>query len=109
MGTKQTLNINQFLIKQNVKTKNDRKCKRFLLLQEHKLPVVTIALDLKLSRDYRLLCTKFSESTDINSKAVVLNKIISLIQQNQVKKMEKVESTIINQNQLNIDKVQLIK
>ncbi|CAD8129549.1 unnamed protein product [Paramecium sonneborni] len=60
------------------------------------LPVVTIAVDPQLSRNQRLLCTECLEDTDMDFKVVGLRKIISLIEENQVKKIEKGENIIKN-------------
>ncbi|CAD8118407.1 unnamed protein product [Paramecium primaurelia] len=74
--------------------------KDFCCYKGHKLPVVTIALDSKLSRNQRLLCTERLENADIDGKAVGLKKMIQLIEENQIKKMEKVETIITNQIKL---------
>ncbi|CAD8149863.1 unnamed protein product [Paramecium pentaurelia] len=74
--------------------------KDFCCSKGHKLPVVTIALDPKLSRNQRLLCTECLQNADINGKAVGLKKMIQIVEENQVKKMEKVENIITNQIKL---------
>ncbi|CAD8214569.1 unnamed protein product [Paramecium pentaurelia] len=74
--------------------------KDFCCSKGHKLPVVTIALDEKLSRNQRLLCTECLENIDIEGKAVGLKKMIQLIEENQVKKMENVENIKTNQIKL---------
>ncbi|CAD8163056.1 unnamed protein product [Paramecium octaurelia] len=74
--------------------------KDFSCWQGHQLPVVTIALDPQLSRNQRLLCTEWLENTDLDAKVVELKKIISLIEEAQLKKMEKVEYVIVNQIKL---------
>ncbi|CAD8075044.1 unnamed protein product [Paramecium sonneborni] len=45
----------------------------------------------------RLLCAECLENTNIDGKAIGLNQIVSLIEENQVEKMEKVQNTISNQ------------
>ncbi|CAD8187355.1 unnamed protein product [Paramecium pentaurelia] len=74
--------------------------KEFCCSKGHMLPVITIALDPKLSRNQRLLCTECLENADIDGKAVGLKKMIQLIEENQIKKMEKVETIIMNQIKL---------
>ncbi|CAD8185566.1 unnamed protein product [Paramecium octaurelia] len=74
--------------------------KEFSCSQGHKLPVVTIALDPDLSMNQRLLCTECLENTDLDAKVVGLKKIISLIEEGQIKKMEKVEYLITSQIKL---------
>ncbi|CAD8132529.1 unnamed protein product [Paramecium octaurelia] len=74
--------------------------KDFCCCQRHKLPVVSIVLDPKLSRNQRLLCTECIENTDFDAKVVGLKKMISLIEEAQLKKMEKVEYVIVNQIEL---------
>ncbi|CAD8204324.1 unnamed protein product [Paramecium pentaurelia] len=74
--------------------------KEFQCSKGHNLPVITVALDPKLPRDQRLLCTECLDDTDQDAKMVGLKKIISLIEENQVKKMEKVENIITNQLKL---------
>ncbi|CAD8133767.1 unnamed protein product [Paramecium pentaurelia] len=71
--------------------------KDFCCSKGQKLPVVTITLDPKFSRNQRLLCKQCQENTDIDGKAIGLKKMISLIEENQVKKMEKVENIIYNE------------
>ncbi|CAD8130572.1 unnamed protein product [Paramecium sonneborni] len=70
--------------------------KDFHCSKGHQLPVVTIAVDPQLSRNQRLLCTECLEDTDMDFKVVGLRKIISLIEENQVKKIERVENIIKN-------------
>ncbi|CAD8177318.1 unnamed protein product [Paramecium octaurelia] len=68
--------------------------------QEHRLPVVTIALDPQLSKHQRLLCTECLENTDLDGKVIGFKKIISLIEEGQIKKLEQVEDVIVNQIKL---------
>ncbi|CAD8207706.1 unnamed protein product [Paramecium octaurelia] len=74
--------------------------KDFSCSQGHKLPVVTIALDPNLSMNQRLLCTECLENTDLDAKVVGLKKLISIIEEGQIKKMEKVEYLITSQIKL---------
>ncbi|CAD8106202.1 unnamed protein product [Paramecium primaurelia] len=74
--------------------------KDFRCSKGHNLPVITVALDPTLSRDQRLLCTECLEDPDLDAKMIGLKKIISSIEENQVKKMEKVENIITNQLKL---------
>ncbi|CAD8209873.1 unnamed protein product [Paramecium octaurelia] len=71
--------------------------KDFFCTKGHKLPVVTIALDPKLSRDERLLCTECLENTCMDGKMVGLRKMIQIVEENQIKQMEKVENIIMDQ------------
>ncbi|CAD8215324.1 unnamed protein product [Paramecium octaurelia] len=74
--------------------------KDFCCYQGHKLPVVTIALDPQLKRNQRLLCTECLENADLDAKVVGLKKMISLIEEAQLKKMEKVDYIIDKQIKL---------
>ncbi|CAD8196457.1 unnamed protein product [Paramecium octaurelia] len=74
--------------------------KDFSCSQGHKLPVVTIALDPTLSMNQRFLCTECLENTDLDGRVVGLKKMISRIEEGQIKKMEKVEYLITSQIQL---------
>ncbi|CAD8179281.1 unnamed protein product [Paramecium pentaurelia] len=74
--------------------------KDFRCSKGHNLPVTTIALDPKLSREQRLLCTECLDDADLDTKVVGLKKIILLIEENQVNKMETVENIIMNQIKL---------
>ncbi|CAK87747.1 unnamed protein product (macronuclear) [Paramecium tetraurelia] len=74
--------------------------KDFSCSQGHNLPVVTIALDPNISMNQRLLCTECLENTDLGAKVVGLKKIISLIEEGQIKKMEKVQYLVTSQIQL---------
>ncbi|CAD8175734.1 unnamed protein product [Paramecium pentaurelia] len=85
------------LFNQMQKPKMIENAKDFSCSKGHKLPVFIITLDPKLSRNQRPMCTEYLENTDINDKVVGLQKTIQLIEDNQVKKMEKVETIITNQ------------
>ncbi|CAD8130785.1 unnamed protein product [Paramecium sonneborni] len=69
----------------------------FCCSKGHKLPVLTIAVDPNLSRNQRLLCSECLENTDMDAKVIGLKKIISLIEENQVNKMEKLQNIINSQ------------
>ncbi|CAD8116781.1 unnamed protein product [Paramecium primaurelia] len=81
--------------------------KDFLCSKGHKLQVVTIALDPKIYKNIRLLCIECLENTEIVGQAIGLKKIISEIEQNQIKKMEKGEDIIKNYIKL-IQSLQII-
>ncbi|CAD8066623.1 unnamed protein product [Paramecium primaurelia] len=72
----------------------------FCCSKGHKLPVVTIALDPKLSRNQRLMCTECLENTYIDYKVVGLKKVIQEIEEKWIKKMETVENIMQNQFKL---------
>lgn len=70
------------------KPKMIEKEKDFYCSKGHNLPAITIALDPKLSMDQRLFCRECLNNTVMNNKVVGLQKINSLIEENQIKKME---------------------
>ncbi|CAD8179321.1 unnamed protein product [Paramecium pentaurelia] len=83
-----------------LKPKMKENQKDFRCSKGHNLPVTNIALDPKLSRKQKLLCTECLIDADLDTKVVGLKKIISLTEENQVKKMETVENIIMNQIEL---------
>ncbi|CAD8156365.1 unnamed protein product [Paramecium pentaurelia] len=76
------------------KPKMIEKEKDFYCSKGHNLPAIIISLDPKLSMDQRLFCRECLNNTVINSKVVSLQKINSLIEENQIKKMEIVKNQI---------------
>ncbi|CAD8116410.1 unnamed protein product [Paramecium primaurelia] len=75
-----------------IENEKDFKCSK-----GHKLQIVTIALDPKLSRNQRLLCKECLENIELDAKVVGLRTIISLIEENQGKKLEKIQNVIMNE------------
>ncbi|CAD8175684.1 unnamed protein product [Paramecium pentaurelia] len=73
--------------------------KEFRCSQGHNQPVVTIAFDPQLKMDQRLLCVECVENSQIDGKIYGLKKIISQMEENQIKKFENVEKIIMIQIQ----------
>ncbi|CAD8096625.1 unnamed protein product [Paramecium primaurelia] len=73
--------------------------KEFRCSQGHNQPVVTIAFDPQLKMDQRLLCVECVENLQIDGKIYGLKKIISQMEENQIKKFENVEKIIMIQIQ----------
>ncbi|CAD8178231.1 unnamed protein product [Paramecium octaurelia] len=72
----------------------------FFCSSGHRQPVFMVALDPKLEWDQRFLCTTCAENSGLDAQQVGFKKIIQIIQESQEKKMEKVESIVVNEIKL---------